>query len=106
MDFTPTQAWDEQHSQQAWDMGNTENPCVLPWKNGLCSEQAWIVHGATGGAQGTCKQAFRNLLMAPREKAGQTLRAQSGGRGTVTAARTRGCFTVSVWSKAVIKLPL
>lgn len=86
--------------------GNVEKLCVLQWKNGLCSQQACLVHGATGGALGAGKQTSRNQFMAHREKAGQILSAQTGDRGTATAAWGHGCFVVSVWSKAVIKFPL
>lgn len=42
--------------------------------------------------------------MASREKAGQILSAQSGGRG-VAAAWAHGCLVVTAWSEAVIKFP-
>lgn len=57
--------------------GNKENLSVLPWKNVLSSGQVCLVPGGTGGVQETDNQNFRNWFMAPREKAGEILSAQS-----------------------------
>lgn len=48
-----------------------------------------------------------SLWLSWEKKKNKTkLSVQNEGRGKVTAAWTPGDFVVSVWSKAVIKLPL